>query len=138
VPEAHQPLAAVEHVLDIALGVSARSDIIKHLQHAAGGASMERTRQRADGCAQRRSNVRAGRCDYPRRKGRSVHAVLSRRDPIGVDRLDVLGVGLAAPADQEPLGDPRSFVDLALGHRRFADPARRLRDERQRHHGRTG
>ncbi len=60
--------------------------------------------------------------------------MLGRRDPVGVDRLDVVGVGLAAPADQEALGDRRALVDLALRHRRLAGLARGLRDERQRHH----
>ena len=62
--------------------------------------------------------------------------MLGGRDPVGVDRLHVARVGLAAPADQEPLGDRRRLVDLALGHRRLADPAGRLGDERQRHHRR--
>ena len=31
--------------------------------------------------------------------------MLGGRDPVGVDRLDVVGVGLAAPADEEALGD---------------------------------
>ena len=34
--------------------------------------------------------------------------MLGGRDPVGVDRLDVVGVGLAAPADQEALGDRAS------------------------------
>ena len=49
--------------------------------------------------------------------------MLGGRDPVGVDRLDVLGIGLAAPADQEPLGDRRRLVDLALRDGRLADPA---------------
>ena len=34
--------------------------------------------------------------------------MLGGGDPVGVDRLDVVGVGLAAPADQEALGDRRA------------------------------
>jgi hypothetical protein len=45
----------------------------------------------------------------------------------------VVGVRLAAPADEEALGDRGRGIDLALGHRRPARPARGLRDERQRH-----
>ena len=60
--------------------------------------------------------------------------MLGGRDPVGVDRLDVIGVGLAAPADQEALGDRPALVDLRLGHRRLAGFARRLGDERERHH----
>jgi hypothetical protein len=40
--------------------------------------------------------------------------VLGGGDPVGVDRLDVVGVGLTAPADEEALGDRAALVDLAL------------------------
>ena len=60
--------------------------------------------------------------------------MLGRGDPVGVDRLDVIGVGLAAPADQEALGDRAALVDLALGNGRLADLARRLGDEGEGHH----
>ncbi len=60
--------------------------------------------------------------------------MLGRRDPVGVDRLDVIGVGLSAPADQEALGDRLTLVDLLLGHRRLAGLARGLGHERERHH----
>jgi hypothetical protein len=63
--------------------------------------------------------------------------VLGGADPVGVDRLDVARVGLAAPADQEALGDRAGAVDLALGHGRAPAPPRRLGDERQRHHRRA-
>ena len=59
--------------------------------------------------------------------------MLGRGDPVGVDRLDVVGVGLAAPADQESLGDRPRAVDRALRHRGLPHAARRLGDERQRH-----
>ena len=60
--------------------------------------------------------------------------MLGRRAPVGVDRLDVLGVGLALPADQEPLGERVALVDLALRDDRLAEPARGLRGVRQHHH----
>ena len=60
--------------------------------------------------------------------------MLGGGDPVRVDRLDVVGVGLAAPADQEALGDRRRLVDLALRDGRAAGAARGLRDERERHH----
>ena len=44
--------------------------------------------------------------------------MLGGGDPVGVDRLDVVGVGLAAPAGQEALGGRARLVDLALRHRR--------------------
>ena len=46
----------------------------------------------------------------------------------------MLGIGLAPPADQEALADRSRLVDLELRHRRLADAARGLRDERERHH----
>ena len=134
VAEAHQAVAAVERVRDPALGVAGRFDFVEHLQHARGRAAVQRARERAHRGGQRRGDVGAGRGDDARGERGGVHAVLGRRDPVGVDRLDVVGVGLAAPADQEALGDRASLVDLLLGHRRLAGFARRLGDERQRHH----
>ena len=64
--------------------------------------------------------------------------MLGGRDPVRVDRLHVRRVGFATPADQKALGDRLGLVDLPLRDRRLADPARRLGDERQRHHGRPG
>jgi hypothetical protein len=46
----------------------------------------------------------------------------------------VARVGLAAPANQEALGNRPRAVDLGLRNRRQAAAARRLGDERQRHH----
>ena len=66
---------------------------------------MQRTRQRSHGGRQRRGAVGAGRGDHAGGERGGVHAVLGGRDPVGVDRLHVVGVGLAAPADQEALGD---------------------------------
>ena len=64
--------------------------------------------------------------------------MLGGGDPVGVDRLDVPRVGLAAPADQEALGDRGGLVHLGLRDRRPAHAARRLRHERQRHHRDAG
>jgi len=50
--------------------------------------------------------------------------VLGSRDPVGVDRLDVVGVGLAAPADEEALGDRARGVDDPLRHWRPTGAAR--------------
>ena len=57
--------------------------------------------------------------------------MLGGGDPVGVDRLDVVGVGLAAPADQEPLGDRaspgRSRAAARAGGRRRGRTAPRTR-----------
>ena len=64
--------------------------------------------------------------------------MLGRGDPVGVDRLHVARIGLAAPADQEALGDRGRPVHLGLRNRRAAHAARGLRHERERHHGYAG
>ena len=64
--------------------------------------------------------------------------MLGRGHPVGVDGGDVIGIGVAAPATHEPLGDGRRAVDVLLGHHRQAEAARRLGHERQRHHRRPG
>ena len=64
--------------------------------------------------------------------------MLGRRGPVGVDRLHVRGVGLALPADQEPLGEGPALVDLALRDDRLAEAAGRLRGVRQHHHRDAG
>ncbi len=67
--------------------------------------------------------VGAGRRGDARGEGRRVQAVLGRRDPVGVERLDVPRVGLAAPADQELRGRvlaparPRSRAPAAASPR---------------------
>ena len=60
--------------------------------------------------------------------------MLGGRDPVGVDRLDVVGVGLAAPADQEALGDRVGLVDLApAGPAGGRAPRADCATKRQRH-----
>ncbi len=105
VAEAHQPLAAVEGFLDPALGVagpSTSSSIVSTRDGAPPCSGPDRAPTAPDSAA---AHVGAGRGDHPRGEGRGVHAVLGGGDPVGVDRLDVVGVGLAPPAHQEPLGD---------------------------------
>ena len=135
VAEAHQPVARVERALDPAFRVPLGLDLVEHGQHARGGAAVQRPGQRAHPGGERGGDVGAGRGDHAHGEGGGVHAVLRGRDPVGVDRLDVLGVGLAAPADQEALGDRGGLVDLALRDRRAADAAGRLGDEGEGHHG---
>ena len=48
-------------------------------------------------------------------EGGGVEAVLGDGDPVGVDGLDVDGVGFAAPPDHEAFGDGAAAVDLLLG-----------------------
>ena len=64
--------------------------------------------------------------------------MLGGGDPVGVDRLDVARVRpRRASGSGTARGSSVGLVDLALGDRRPADPARRLGDERQRHHRRA-
>ena len=95
---------------------------------------MQRAAHRADRAGERGGDVGAGGGDHPGGEGGGVHAVLGGRAPVGVDRLDVLGVGLALPADQEPLGEGVALVDLALRHDRLAQAAGGLGGVRQHHH----
>ena len=133
VPEAHQPFLAVERLAHVAAGVAHPLDALDHRLGAAGGPAVQRPRQGADRPREAGRDVGAGRGDDPRGEGRRVHAVLGRGDEVGVDGFDVLGVGVAAPADHEPLGDGAPLVDLALGHHRRRLAVGRLADERDRH-----
>jgi hypothetical protein len=130
VPEAHQALAAVEQLLDVALGVAAPGDLVEHLEHARGSASVEGPRERADSRRHRRSAVGSRRRDDARRERRRVRAVLRRRDPIAVDRAHVTLVGLAAPAQEEAFGRRLALGDAVIGHPRLP-AARGLSDERE-------
>ena len=58
--------------------------------------------------------------------------MLGRADPVGVDRLRVRLVHLAAPGEQEALGRGPAAQDLVLRHRRQVGAARRLRHDRER------
>ena len=136
-PEAHQPVAAVEQILDEALHRRRGGGGIEHRQHARGGAAVERARERPDRGRQRGRAVGPGRGDDPRREGRGVETVLGGADPVRVDRLDVLRVCLSPPLEQEPLRGR-----LALGDDRGVDAigvpvgeARGLRADRD-HRGR--
>ena len=127
VAEAHQPLAAVEQVVDVAVDVAGLCGGVEHRQHPCGRAAVERPGERADCRGERRRAVGAGRGDDPGGEGRGVEAVLGGADPVGVDRLHVLGVGLAAPLEQEALGGRSALRDRLRG-----DPVRlAVRDPRR-------
>ena len=113
VPEAHQPLAAVEQVLHVRLGVAGALDVLDHPEHARRRAAVQRAGEGADRAGQRCGHVGPGRGDDAGGEGGGVHAVLGGRDQVGVDGLHVLGVRLAPPADHEPLDDGVRLVDLA-------------------------
>ena len=59
--------------------------------------------------------------------------MLGRRGPVGVDGLDVLGVGLALPTDQELLRERLALVHDLLRHDRLVQAARGLRGVREDH-----
>ena len=114
-----------------------RCILLDHWQHPGRGAAVQRPGHRADRTGQRRANVGAGRCDHPGGEGGGVHPVLGSGDPVGVDGLDVLGIGFYLPAGHKWCGHRGTFVDPALRHRRLVNPARGLRDVGQRHHRRA-
>ena len=59
--------------------------------------------------------------------------MLGSGDKVGVDCLDVLGVGLAAPADQHPLDDGVGLIDPGLRDHRPTDATGALRHEGHGH-----
>ena len=111
VAEAHQPLALLDQALDVGLRIARLGGRIEHRQHPRRRAAVERAGERADRRRERRGAVGAGRRRDPRDEGRGVEAVLAGADPVGVDRLNVLRVGLAAPLEQEALGGRLSLSD---------------------------
>ncbi len=92
----------------------------------------------AHGAGEGGGDVGAGGGDDPCGERGGVHAVFGRGRPVGVDRLHVLGVGLAAPADHEPFDDGGGLVDLPLGDHRGALPARGLGHVGEGHDGGAG
>ena len=76
VAEPHQPVAAVEHALDVGGRVPGPVHVLEHVEDARGGATVEGARQRPDGRRERRRDVRAGGGDDPRGERGGVHAVL--------------------------------------------------------------
>ena len=118
-------------VLDPLLGIAHRRDLLEHRLHVRRRAAVERPGERADRRRERRTAVGPRRGDDARGERRGVQPVLGRADPVGVDRLDGLRVGLAAPLEQEllrrrlPLRDDvrRDLVGVPVG-----DP-RRARDD---------
>ena len=136
--EAHQALALVEGLLDVAVGVAGALDLLDHAEDAGGGAAVQRAGHGADGAREGGGDVGAGGGDDAGREGGRVHAVLGGGRPVGVDGRDVLGVGLAAPADHEAFDDGLGLVDLALRDHGQALAAGGLGDVRQGHDGGAG
>src|SRR5262249_25878672 len=58
--------------------------------------------------------------------------------PVSVNRLYMFGIGLAAPADEEALGNRVRLVDHRLRDGRAARSASGLGDKGERHDGGTG
>ena len=131
VAEPHQPVMAVEGRFHVAFRVAGPLHLLEHVQHPGRGAAVQRARQGADRAGHRRGDVGAGGRDHPGGEGGGVHAVLGRADPVGVERLHVPRVGLAAPADEEGLGRGLRLVHQALRHGRPIGAAGRLGDERE-------
>src|SRR5205823_14432093 len=92
------------------------------------------TGERADRGREGGTGVGPGRGDHSRSEGGGVQPVLRRTDPVGVDRLYVRRVGLAAPLEQEALGGGLPGLDGGAvdGRRVPVRDARRLRDDVER------
>jgi hypothetical protein len=138
VTEAHQALTPVQGALDVRLRVPRPLDLLDHAEDTGGRPAVQRPRHGADGTRQSGRDIRARGRDHTGGEGGGVHAVLGGGRPVGVDGGHVLGIGLAPPADHEPLDHGLRLVDLTLRHHRQTLTARRLGDVRQGHHGRTG
>ena len=126
--EAHDPLAAGKHVVQVLLEIVRALGALDHRQDPRRRAAVQRAGQRPDRRRHRRGAVGAGRRGDARGERRRVQPVLGRRDPVRVERLHVARVRLAAPADQEPRGGVLALRNLGLGHRRSAcraQPGRR-------------
>ena len=118
VAEAHDPLAAARAASRRTAPASpSRRDLVEHRHHVRGRAAVQRPGERADGRRERGPAVGAGRGDDPGGERRGVEPVLGRADPVGVDRLRVPRVGLAAPAQQELLGRRLALRDHVVRHR---------------------
>ena len=117
--------------MHVRLRVTGLGRCVEHRQHPRGRAAVQRPGQRTDCGRERRRAVGARRGGDPRHERRGVQAVLAGADPVGVERLHVLRIGLAAPLEQEALrrrpalrdGLRRDAVGLAVG-----DPRRLRRD----------
>ena len=110
-------LPLVERVLDPALGVAHRRDLLQHREDVRGRAAVQRARERPDRRRERGPAVGSRRGDDARGEGRGVQSVLGRADPVGVDRLHVSRIRLAAPAEEELLGSGLAPRDDLVGDR---------------------
>ena len=63
--------------------------------------------------------------------------MLGSADPVGVDGLDVFGIGFSLQRVMNRAATVGTFVDPAPRDRRLVNPARGLRDVGQRHHRRA-
>src|SRR5512144_3274973 len=138
VPETHQALTAVEEAAHVRRRVALALHVFEHLQHAGGGAAVQRAGQRADRGGQHRRHVRTGGRDDPGGERGCVHPVLGRGDEVGVDGPHVVGVRLPPPPDHHPLDHGPRLVDATLRHHRETQAARGLGDERHREHRHPG
>ena len=111
-----------------------RSRAPHHCPHKIGEAVAQLL---VDAARERGAAVGSRRGDDPSGEGRRVQPVLGRADPVGVDRLRVSLVHLAAPGEQEALRGGLALEDLLLRDGRLVRTTRGLRDDRQRRRGQT-
>ncbi len=138
VPEAHEPLVAVEDALHVGIGVAGALDLLDHAQDPCRGTAVQRTAHRTHRARDGGRDVGPGRGDHAGGEGAGIHSMLGSGDEVGVDGLHMARVGLVAPAAHEALDDGGRLVDVRLGDHRPADAARRLCDEGQGHDRHVG
>ena len=59
-PETHQPLAGVQRLLDVGLGIASPLDLLDHVQHPGRSAAVQRAGHRADRAGEGGGDIGAG------------------------------------------------------------------------------
>src|SRR4051794_28661758 len=100
VAEAHDPLLLLERLTDPLLWIAHALHFLEHRLHVRRRTAVQRARERTDRRGQSRAAIGARRRDDACGERRRVQAVFGGADPVGVDRLHVARIGLAAPAQK--------------------------------------
>ena len=130
--EAHQPLMAIQRLVQPLFGVLDRADLVELVHDLGRGAAVERAFHRPDRAGHGRREVAAGGRDDAGREGGGVEPMLRADDEIGVQRLGRPGV---RPHAVELVQEPFDEIQVRIGLERLkAGP--KSREGRQRGRGR--